>query len=61
MATYKKRAKKSRSTVIQKNIEFYSSNPRLSFQTRLLSRMSEDRKVLIFKKAEEFLETHTQS
>ena len=46
---------------IQKNVSFYSSNPRLSFQTRVLSRMSEDRKVLIFKKAEEFLETHTQS
>ena len=46
---------------VQKNINFYSSNPRLSFQTRVLSRMSEDRKVLIFKKAEEFLETHTQS
>ena len=46
---------------IQKNIEFYSSNPRLSFQTRVLSRMSEDRKVLIFKKAEEFLQTHTKA
>ena len=46
---------------VQKNVSFYSSNPRLSFQTRVLSRMSEDRKVLIFKKAEEFLETHTQS
>ena len=46
---------------IQKNIEFYSSNPRLSFQTRVLSRMSEDRKAIIFKKAEEFLEIHTQS
>jgi deoxyribodipyrimidine photolyase-related protein len=46
---------------IQKNIDFYSSNPRLSFQTRVLGRMSEDRKALIFKKAEEFLEIHTQS
>ena len=46
---------------IQKNIGFYSSNPRLSFQTRVLSRMSEDRKAIIFKKAEEFLEIHTQS
>jgi deoxyribodipyrimidine photolyase-related protein len=44
---------------IEKNIDFYSSNPRLSFQTRVLSRMSEDRKTLIFKKAEEFLVTHT--
>jgi deoxyribodipyrimidine photolyase-related protein len=44
---------------IQKNIDFYSSNPRLSFQTRVLSRMSEDRKTLIFKKAEEFLVAHT--
>ena len=44
---------------VQKNIEFYSSNPRLSFQTRVLNRMSEDRKALIFGKADEFLEIHT--
>ena len=44
---------------IEKNKQFYGSNPRLSFQTRMLEKMSNDRRVKIFQSANKFLETHT--
>tara|TARA_Y100000589_G_scaffold275526_1_gene269664 strand:- start:124 stop:510 length:387 start_codon:yes stop_codon:yes gene_type:complete len=44
---------------IERNKQFYGSNPRLSFQTRMLEKMSNDRKVKIFQSANKFLETHT--
>ena len=45
---------------IQKNRKFYESNPRLSLQAKLLDRMSQERKELIFGEAEKFIETHTR-
>jgi len=44
---------------IENNIKFFKSNPRLAIMTRSLSKMSEDRKKLIFKKAEEFIDKNT--
>ena len=44
---------------IHKNRQFYESNPRLSFQTKILDRMSKERKELIFGEAEKFIKTHT--
>ena len=43
----------------EKNIQFFKSNPRLSFLKRTLERMSPDRKNHIFNKAEEFIERVT--
>ncbi|MBT5978577.1 MAG: cryptochrome/photolyase family protein [Gammaproteobacteria bacterium] len=45
---------------IQKNRKFYESNPRLSLQPKLLDRMSQERKELIFGEAEKFIEIHTR-
>ena len=44
----------------EKNIDFYKSNPRLSFLHRTLDRMNEERKSYIFKKAEDFISQHTR-
>ena len=44
---------------IENNIKFFESNPRLSIMTRSLSKMNKDRKKLIFKKAEEFIDKNT--
>ena len=44
----------------EKNIDFYKSNPRLSFLHRTLDKMSQDRKSHIFEKAEEFISNNTQ-
>ncbi len=44
---------------VQKNKQFYFSNPRLSFQVRAFNRLKEERKEVIFRKANQFLETHT--
>ena len=44
---------------IDKHKSFYQSNPRLSFQTRMLEKMSVDRKMKIFKSADIFLKKHT--
>ncbi len=44
---------------VEKNKKFYFSNPRLSFQTRALDRLQEERKALIFRKAAQFLEKNT--
>ena len=44
---------------IEKNIKFFESNPRLSLMTRSLSKMNKDRKKLIFKKAQEFIDKNT--
>ena len=44
----------------EKNIDFYQSNPRLSFLARTLDRISKDRKSYIFKKAEDFISKNTQ-
>ena len=46
--------------IIQKNRKFYESNPRLSLQPKLLDRMSQERKELIFGEAEKFIEIHTR-
>ena len=44
----------------EKNIDFYKSNPRLSFLIRMLDKMSQDRKSYIFQKAEDFLSKNIQ-
>ena len=44
---------------VEKNKDFYASNPRLSFQTRALGRLKEERKSLIYQKADQFLNEHT--
>ena len=44
---------------VNKNRDFYRSNQRLSFQTRLLDKMDADRKKKIFDLAEDFLSAHT--
>ena len=44
---------------IENNIKFFESNPRLAIMTRSLSKMNKDRKKLIFKKAEEFIDKNT--
>ena len=44
----------------EKNIDFYKSNPRLSFLHRTLDKMSQNRKSYIFAKAEEFISNNTQ-
>ena len=44
---------------IEKHIDFYKSNPRLSFIHRTLDRMSSERKLHIFEKAEIFIEKNT--
>ena len=44
---------------IENNIKFFESNPRLAVMTRSLSKMNKDRKKLIFKKAEEFIDKNT--
>ena len=43
----------------EKNRSFYEANARLALQTRALDRMKEERKSLIFEKAEEFIKIHT--
>lgn len=44
---------------IEKHKCFYLSNPRLSFQTRMLEKMKPERKQLIFAAADKFLQQHT--
>tara|TARA_Y100001933_G_C18512017_1_gene361115 strand:+ start:37 stop:423 length:387 start_codon:yes stop_codon:yes gene_type:complete len=44
---------------VNKNRDFYRSNQRLSFQTRMLDKMDADRKRKIFDLAEDFLSVHT--
>ena len=44
---------------IEKHRDFYESNPRLSFQTRMLSKMSNERKKKIFSDAEAFIQNTT--
>ncbi len=44
---------------IEKNREFFASNPRLSLMVRSLDKMNKDRKDTIFRSAKEFIETHT--
>ena len=43
----------------EKNRSFYEANARLALQIRALDRMKEERKSLIFEKAEEFIKIHT--
>ena len=44
---------------VDKNIEFFKSNPRLAVMTRSLEKMDKERKKTIFKKAEKFIEENT--
>ena len=44
---------------VEKNLNFFKSNPRLSIMTRSLEKMNKDRKKDIFKKAESFIEENT--
>ena len=44
---------------VNKNRDFYRSNQRLSFQTRMLDKMDAERKRKIFDLAEDFLSVHT--
>ena len=44
---------------IDKNIKFFESNPRLSIMTKSLAKMNKDRKRLIFKSADDFIERNT--
>ena len=44
---------------IEKHRVFYQRNPRLNFQTRMLSRMDPSRKIAIFRAAENFIDSHT--
>ena len=44
---------------VDKNIEFFKSNPRLAVMTRSLEKMNKERKKNIFKKAETFIEENT--
>ena len=44
---------------VERNLKFFESNPRLAVMTRSLSNMKVDRKKMIFKKAEEFIEENT--
>jgi deoxyribodipyrimidine photolyase-related protein len=45
---------------IEKNRNFYQSNPRLSLQATFLDRLSPKRKEIIFDRAETFISKHTQ-
>ena len=45
---------------IENHKDFYNSNPRLSFQLRLLDKMDSERKKRIYDLAEKFLEKHTE-
>lgn len=44
---------------MEKNKKFYASNPRLSMLVRSLDKMNHDRKILIFEKAEKFIQNNT--
>ena len=44
---------------VEKNIDFFKSNPRLAVMTRSLEKMDKERKKTIFKKAEKFIEENT--
>jgi deoxyribodipyrimidine photolyase-related protein len=44
---------------IEKNRNFYQSNPRLSLQATFLDRLKPERKEMIFSKAENFILEHT--
>ena len=44
---------------IDKNKSFFKSNPRLSIMIRTLDKIDLDRRIRIFKKAEEFIENNT--
>lgn len=44
---------------IDKHQDFFNSNPRLSMMTRMLGRLSDERKKKIFKAADQFLKEHT--
>jgi len=45
---------------IEKHRKFYSSSPRLSFQIRILDRLSDERKKLIFKHSNNFIINNTK-
>ena len=44
---------------VEKNINFFKSNPRLAVMTRSLEKMNKERKKNIFKKAEIFIKENT--
>ena len=44
---------------IENNREFFATNPRLALMPKSLDKMNEDRKIKIFKAAEEFIEKNT--
>ena len=44
---------------IENNLGFFEKNPRLSLMTKALTRLDQDRKRLIFEKANEFIEKNT--
>lgn len=44
---------------MEKNKRFYGSNPRLSMLVRSLDKMADERKTLIFEKAEQFIQENT--
>ena len=44
---------------IEKNRDFFASNPRLGLMVRSLEKMNKDRKDIIFKAAQEFIDKHT--
>lgn len=44
---------------IERHKDFYRKNPRLAFQTKMLEKMSSERKVKIFGLAENFIKNHT--
>ena len=45
---------------IKKHRDFYSSNPRLSFQSRILDRLSKEKKELIFRCSDNFIKENTK-
>ena len=44
---------------IEKNRDFFASNPRLGLMVRSLEKMNKDRKDAIYKAAHEFIDKHT--
>ena len=46
---------------IDKNKDFFLSNPRLSMMVRILEKMKNDRKARIFAVAEEFIQRNTHA
>ena len=44
---------------IEQNRDFFANNPRLGLMLRSLDKMNEDRKIKIYKAADEFIEKNT--